>query len=51
MQLIATQLQPSQNNTFSTTIQLHDNCRCHVDIINYHPSIKFDTWHYEKNWT
>ncbi len=42
--LIAIKLQFNQNNSFSTTIQLHyDYTQCHDDIINCHPFVKI--WH------
>jgi hypothetical protein len=45
----ATQLQLSQNDLFSTMMQLHDNCTHDVmftSLIVIH-LFKFDTWHYE----
>jgi hypothetical protein len=48
-QLIATQLQFNQNNSFSTTIQLHYNYTHDVmltSLIVIH-LLKYDTWHYE----
>jgi hypothetical protein len=53
MQLIAIQLQPSQNNSFSTTIQFHYNYTHDVmlrSLIVIH-LLKSNTWHYEKIWT
>jgi hypothetical protein len=52
VQLIATQLQLYQNNTFSTIMQLYYNCTCDVilmSLIVIH-LLKFDTWHYEFFW-
>jgi len=53
VEFIATQLQFNQNNSFSTTIQLHYNYTHDVmltSLIVIH-LLKFNTWHYEKNWT
>jgi len=53
MQLIVTQLQLSQNNSFSTTMQLHYNYTHDIILmllIVIH-ILKFNTWHYEKFWT
>jgi hypothetical protein len=52
VQLIVTQLQLCQNNSFSTTMQLHHNCTHDVmltSLIVIHP-FKFNTWHYEYFW-
>jgi uncharacterized membrane-anchored protein len=53
MQLIATQLQHNENNSFSIIVQFHYN-RTHdvmlMPLIIIH-LLKFDTWHYEKIWT
>jgi hypothetical protein len=48
MQLIATQLQLSQNNSFSTTMQFHYNTHDVIlmSLIVIH-IFKFNTWHYE----
>jgi hypothetical protein len=49
MQFIIIQLQLSQNNLFSTTIQLHYNCTRDamlMSLIVIH-LLKFDMWHYE----
>jgi hypothetical protein len=53
VQFMAIQLQFSQNNSFSTMIQLHYNYTHDVmptSIIIIH-LLKFDTWHYEDFWT
>jgi hypothetical protein len=53
VQLIRTQLQLCQNNSFSTTMQLHYNCTHDVmmmSLIVIH-LLKFDTWQYENCWT
>jgi hypothetical protein len=53
MQLIATQLQLSQNNSFPTIMQLHYNYTHDVmltSLIIIH-LLKSNTWHYDKNWT
>jgi hypothetical protein len=53
MQLIVTQLQLYQNNSFSTTMQLHYNCTHGVMLtllIVIH-LLKSNTWHYEDFWT
>jgi len=53
VQLIATQLQLSQNNSFSITMQLHYNCTYDVmlmSLIIIH-LLKIDMWHYEDFWT
>jgi len=50
VQFIATQLQLSQNNSFSTTMQLHYNYTHDVILmllIVIH-ILKFNTWHYKK---
>ncbi len=52
MQLITIQLQFCQNNSFSTTMQLHYNYTHDVMLmwlIVIH-ILKFDTWHYENFW-
>jgi hypothetical protein len=53
MQFIATQLQLSQNNSFSTTMQLHYNYTHDVKLMSLIviQLSKFDTWHYEDFWT
>jgi hypothetical protein len=53
VQLIKTQLQLSQNNSFSTTMQFHYNYAHDVmlmSLIIIH-LLKSDTWHYEGFWT
>jgi hypothetical protein len=53
VQLIVTQLQFSQNNSFSTTMQFHYNCTHGVmlmSLIVIHV-FKIDMWHYEDFWT
>jgi hypothetical protein len=53
VQPIATQLQLSQNNSFSTTMQLCYNCTHDVmltSLIVIH-LLKFDMWYYEDFWT
>jgi len=53
MQLITTQLQFNQNNSFSTIMQLHYNCTHDVmltSLIVIH-LMKSNTWHYEDFWT
>jgi hypothetical protein len=50
---ITTQLQLCQNNSFSSTMQLHYNYTHDVmltSLIIIH-LLKFKTWHYEKIWT
>ncbi len=52
MQLIATQLQLNQNNSFSSTMQLHYNCTHDVmlmSLIIIH-LLKSYTWHYDDFW-
>jgi hypothetical protein len=51
MQLIATQLQLNQNNSFSTIMQLHNNSTHDVMLISLIVThvLKFDKLHYEKN--
>jgi len=53
LQLIATQLQLSQNNSFSITIQLHYNYTHDVMLMSLLVVhlLKFDMWHYEDFWT
>jgi hypothetical protein len=49
MQFIVIQWQLNQNNSFSTTMQLHNNCTHNVmltSLIVIH-LLKFDMWHYE----
>jgi hypothetical protein len=49
VQFITTQLQLSQNNSFSTTMQFHYNYTYDVilmSIIVIH-QLKYDMWHYE----
>jgi hypothetical protein len=53
VQFIATQMQLNQNNSFSTTIQLHYNYTYDVmlmSLIVIH-LLKYNTWHYEDFWT
>jgi hypothetical protein len=53
VQFITTQLQLSQNNSFSTTRQLHYNYTHDVmltSLIVIH-ILKYDMWHYEGFWT
>jgi hypothetical protein len=53
VQFIVTQLQLGQNNSFSTTIQLHYNYTHYVmlmSLIVIH-LLKSNMWHYEKIWT
>ncbi len=49
MQFIAIQLQLSQNNLFSTTMQLHYNCTHDVMLTSLIviQLCKYDTWYYE----
>jgi hypothetical protein len=49
VQLIATQLQLNQNNSFSTIMQLHYNCTHDVMLISLIIIylLKYDMWHYE----
>ncbi len=52
MQLIVIQLQLSQNNSFSTIMQLHYNYIHDViltSLIVIH-ILKFNMWHYEDFW-
>jgi hypothetical protein len=51
MQLITTQLQLSQNNSFLTTMQFHythDVILMSLIVIHI---LKSNTWHYEDFWT
>jgi len=53
MQFIVTQLQFNQNNSFSTTIQLHYNYTHDVmlmSLIVIH-LLKTNMWHYKDFWT
>jgi hypothetical protein len=53
VQVIVTQLQFYQNNSFSITMQFHYNYTHDVmltSLIFIHP-LKSNMWHYEKNWT
>jgi hypothetical protein len=53
MELIATQLQFCQNNSFKTITQLRYNCTHHAMLtllIVIHP-LKSNMWHYEDFWT
>jgi hypothetical protein len=53
VQLVATQLQLSQNNLFSTTMQLHHNYTYDVmmtSLIIIH-LLKSNMWHYGNFWT
>jgi hypothetical protein len=53
VKLIAIQLQIYQNNSFSTTMQLHYNYTHDVmltSLIVIHP-LKFNMWHHEDFWT
>jgi hypothetical protein len=53
LQLIATQLLLNENNSFSTTMQLHYNYTHDVmltSLIFIH-LLKYDMWHYEDFWT
>ncbi len=53
LQLIATHLQLCQNNSFSTTMQLHYNCTHDVMLKSLFVIhiLKSNTWHYEDFWT
>jgi hypothetical protein len=53
MQLITTQLQFHQNNSFSTTMQFHYNYTHDVMLtsLNVIHLLKFETWHYADFWT
>jgi hypothetical protein len=53
LRFIVTQLQLCQNNSFSTTMQLHYNYTHDVMLISLiiiH-LLNFDTWYYEDFWT
>jgi hypothetical protein len=51
VQLIATQLQHCQNNSFSINMQLHIyNHDVMLTFLIYTHPLKFDTWHYEDFW-
>jgi hypothetical protein len=47
------QLQFNQNNSFSTTMQLHYNYTHDVTLTSFIviDILKYDMWHYEKIWT
>jgi hypothetical protein len=52
VQFITIQLQLSQNNSFWTTMQFHDNCTHDVMLTSLMVIhlLKSNTWHYEDFW-